>query len=330
MTSCVKTIPNRTLLIGFVVAFFLRSAFAGEVNAYFSKDDHRMAATINYSECADEGVAECISYSVTCNENSWFSPEFVINVGPVDNIASSLTTGMGGAAGGQLLLSQGWNIALEINVIEFVPNELDGGWRLTLRVANGETMIDALTPASTENAALEVAGERFLLTPQPGDGAKLMNFKSACSHFRGRATDDAGWTSYRNARFGFWIDVPPGFSAISEAQNGDGGTSMSKVGNAKMSVWGSHILEGGLATEVTNRVESIKASGWKIAYEKRSVNWASWSGINGGRVMYQRGIALCGARAAFFLFEYDFSEIATQDPIIERLVTSFKPDQQCR
>jgi hypothetical protein len=33
-----------------------------------------------------------------------------------------------------------------------------------------------------------------------------------------------GWEPYVNARFGFAVDVPPGFTLVQEADNGDGRT----------------------------------------------------------------------------------------------------------
>jgi hypothetical protein len=65
-------------------------------------------------------------------------------------------------------------VTLEINSIYLDANELDGGWTLGLGVLNGDIMLDAFTSQSTEGAVLELAGERFLIAPQAGDGAKLM------------------------------------------------------------------------------------------------------------------------------------------------------------
>ena len=143
-------------------------------------------------------------------------------------------------------------------------------------------------------------------------------------------SDASFWTRYGNARFGYWIDIPPGFSSIDEAENGDGGTSTSADGKTQMSVWGSHILEGDFATEVGSRIELSTASGWKITYQKKTHDWASWSGTKGNRVMYQRAILLCDEKAAYFNLEYDLAAISDLDPIVTRLVSSLKPGSECK
>ncbi len=98
-----------------------------------------------------------------------------------------LIEGTEGAAEGQLLLTGGSSTTLEINAVEVVANELDGGWMLTLNIVDGEAMFDGWTDTSTEGATIEVGGERFSLAPQPGDGAKLIDFKSACADLRQKA-----------------------------------------------------------------------------------------------------------------------------------------------
>ena len=54
-------------------------------------------------------------------------------------------------------------------------------------------------------------------------------------------------TPYANVRYNYWIDLPEDFSAIVESANGDGGTSQSVDGQAKLAVWGSYPSEGGFA-----------------------------------------------------------------------------------
>ena len=49
----------------------------------------------------------------------------------------------------------------------------------------------------------------------------------------GASAGDA-WTRYLNARYGYSVEVPPGFSPIAEAGNGDGGTARSPAGNATL------------------------------------------------------------------------------------------------
>ncbi|PLP61018.1 hypothetical protein CYK37_01590 [Mesorhizobium loti] len=107
------------------------------------------------------------------------------------------------------------------------------------------------------------------------------------------------WTSYGNARYNYWIDVPGDFSAIEESANGDGGTARSPDGNAKLAVW-------------------------SVAYKRQKSNWAVWSGSKGDRVYYERAIPVCNDAVAYFRLEYDKAQAKTFDPIVTQLVKSLR------
>ena len=140
----------------------------------------------------------------------------------------------------------------------------------------------------------------------------------------------ADWTRYNNSRFGYRIDIPPSFSAVDEADNGDGGVSQSPDGRSELRVWGSHILEDNFASEVSGRIEGDKADGWNVSYEKRTAKWASWSGSKDGRIVYQRAIPLCDDQAAaYFRLEYEQSQIAAFDTVVARMVRSLSTDGEC-
>ncbi|PSJ60449.1 hypothetical protein C7I85_14115 [Mesorhizobium soli] len=134
----------------------------------------------------------------------------------------------------------------------------------------------------------------------------------------------ADWHRYGNARFQYWVDIPPGFSAISEADNGDGGVSRSSDGRAELRVWGSYLLEDDFKNEVKGRVDLDVSDGWTIAYRKQGATWASWSGLKGDRVFYERAVPICDGAAAYFRIEYDKEQAKTFDPIVSRLVKSLK------
>jgi len=132
----------------------------------------------------------------------------------------------------------------------------------------------------------------------------------------------AGWSSYGNARFGYSIDIPPGFSSVAEADNSDGGISTSADGKATLRIWGSYINQDSFADEVASRIEQDKSDGWTIAYERRTAKAASWSATKGNRVFYQRAVVGCDSAAAYFDLEYDRSAIKTYDKVVGRLVKS--------
>jgi hypothetical protein len=130
------------------------------------------------------------------------------------------------------------------------------------------------------------------------------------------------WSSYANARFNYSIGVPPGFSDIMEAENGDGGTSRSSDGKAELNIWGGYLTEGDFGQEMRWRIEQDVSDGWRVIYRKRQANWASWSGTKGDRIFYERAIAACDGAAAYVRIEYERSQLQLYDVIVSRLVKS--------
>ncbi len=71
-----------------------------------------------------------------------------------------------------------------------------------------------------------------------------------------------GWGRYINPRYGYHLPLPPGFSAVLEAENSDGGTSSD--GKADLSVWGANLLDTPFADEIAERMASDEADGWAL------------------------------------------------------------------
>lgn len=132
----------------------------------------------------------------------------------------------------------------------------------------------------------------------------------------------AGWTHYFNARFGYGIDIPPGFSEVREADNSDGGVSRSADGAAELRVWGAYLVDGDFKSDVAERVRSDAGDGWTISYDRRTARNASWSGSKGPRILYMRAAKGCDDSAAYFQIIYDRSELKAYDKIVKRLVKS--------
>jgi len=132
----------------------------------------------------------------------------------------------------------------------------------------------------------------------------------------------AGWSHYGNARFGYWVDIPPGFSQVAEAGNSDGGVSTSADGRAELRVWASYMMQDTFAGEVAWTIDQDKQDGWTISYDKRGAKAASWSGTKGDEVFYERAVVGCDGAAAYFRLEYHLNEINAYDKIVGRLVKS--------
>lgn len=135
----------------------------------------------------------------------------------------------------------------------------------------------------------------------------------------------ATWSRYENGRYGYSIDIPPRFSEVAEAENGDGGVSTSGDGSAELRVWGGYLVVSDFKSDVADRVQSDRSEGWTISYDSRKAGKASWSGSRGDRVFYARAVKACDDSAAYFRIEYDRTDLAAYDAIVGRLVKSFRP-----
>lgn len=138
-----------------------------------------------------------------------------------------------------------------------------------------------------------------------------------------------GWSRYQNDRYGYSIELPPGFSPLREAGNRDGGTSRSVQGSANLAVWGTNLLVESFKSDVTGRIESATSEGWEISYRSVTAKKASWSGTRDDRILYAYGAPGCDGQAAFFQVEYDAAAKDDFDPIIRRMVKSFSARGEC-
>ena len=132
------------------------------------------------------------------------------------------------------------------------------------------------------------------------------------------------WRHYDNARFGYGIDIPPGFTQGGESDNGDGQAFKVAGSPTALAVWGSN-LTSEFESEVTDYMDFVTNEGWAISYQVTTPQWASFSGIRGGQVLYQRMVLLCdGSSYAAFRAEYSEREIGTMNSVIDILVGSLK------
>jgi hypothetical protein len=137
----------------------------------------------------------------------------------------------------------------------------------------------------------------------------------------------AEWGHYENARFGYAIDIPPGFAGQGEADDGDG--QVFSTPTAELGVYGGYILEGDFEDEIKALQQTAVEAGWTITYQAATPRWASYSGTQGSRIFYARAIALCDGAVAEFSLTYGEVDLEAFNPIVERLVTSLKPTVAC-
>lgn len=134
-----------------------------------------------------------------------------------------------------------------------------------------------------------------------------------------------GWLHYDNARFGFGIDIPPGFAGQGESENGDGQAFTTEGKPIDLLVWGGNLMEPDFESEVAAAMGYTEEAGWNLTYQASTPRWASFSGTQGDRILYQRLILLCdGMSYASFHVEYSTRDRAEMDPAVEQMVASLK------
>jgi hypothetical protein len=135
-----------------------------------------------------------------------------------------------------------------------------------------------------------------------------------------------GWEAYDNARFGYSIDIPPGFEVASEADNGDGASFYSEAGAMDLYVWGANLLED-FASEAEQAQAFATEQGYNLTYQATTPQWTSFSGSATGKIMYQRMQLLCDGQSwAAFRVEYGTRDVGEMNAVIERLVQSLRGD----
>ena len=129
----------------------------------------------------------------------------------------------------------------------------------------------------------------------------------------------AAW--YRNARFGYALDVPEEFEWLPEAENGDGRRFVSTSPAGEFSVWASYnALEHSL-----KQAADFVAEGHTIAYRRLNARegWFVLSWLDEeGRIVYRRDWL---KDDTFFvvMFVYPRSSQKFFDGVIKRVTRSF-------
>lgn len=131
------------------------------------------------------------------------------------------------------------------------------------------------------------------------------------------------WSHYANARFGYELDIPPGFEGQGESDNGDGQVFLLPNGLQELRVWGGWALDG-VEAEATGRIAADMDAGWAITSQAQSPDWAVWAGARDGRGAVSRMIALCEADGyAIFRMEFPLDRMAAVASVVEGITRSF-------
>lgn len=132
------------------------------------------------------------------------------------------------------------------------------------------------------------------------------------------------WDRYTNARFGFAIQIPPGYGGDGESDNGDGQMFRSEDGTQTLRVFGGNVLEDFEST-IADAMQYARDDGWTLSYERVTPTWASFSGTRNSLIVYARAVALCGGtQFASFELRYPKRDLDDMHSVVERLVSTLR------
>ena len=143
----------------------------------------------------------------------------------------------------------------------------------------------------------------------------------------GAADDD--WHPYANPRFGYTIEIQPGYELSRTADNAERASIHAQDTRATLMVFGTHPLDGDFETDVAERIGYEKQDGWRIIFSRVTPVWASFSGARESDVFYARASALCDGSAAYFRLQYRKSKLTSFDGVISRMAEALRPSEGC-
>jgi len=154
-------------------------------------------------------------------------------------------------------------------------------------------------------------------------------FLSAVSALSAAPARAADWWPYDNARFGYSIELPPGFGLTVLANHGDGLALAPADKSAKLLVFATPGLNGDFSSEAKIRLVLAKQDGWQVSFSKMTPQGFNFTGVRRDRIVYGRGVALCNGASAFFQMDYAKADMQRYDAVVMRLARSLKGTEKC-
>jgi len=127
------------------------------------------------------------------------------------------------------------------------------------------------------------------------------------------------YKTYSNARFSYSISYPSSLVPQGESENGDGQKFRSSDGRIELIVFGSN---NALNQTLKGMYDETRGTG-KVNYEVLKPGWFVVSGVDNGKIFYQKTILRENVFKTFRI-EYDESVKQQWDPITARIGRSFK------
>lgn len=148
--------------------------------------------------------------------------------------------------------------------------------------------------------------------------------------------DPAGWTTYRNERFGFafaypnalFQPVPPraGDGLSDPAAERSGQAFTSRDGHAFITAVAAPNATGGGPLAYRARAIANSYARARITYDRVEGDWFVVSGFKGRDIFYERVLFSCGGRVVnAWVATYPAAQRARYDPIVEALARNFRP-----
>jgi hypothetical protein len=145
--------------------------------------------TIFYTPCnPGEDASECIVYMITCQPNEVFGTGLELTVigqgeGEQPDIQALARPFLEKPYGEQKLAFaiDGKTVEIPVSAIIVAGNELNGGWKVSLRSIDAGPFYDALNESSAGTVSAAVGGFTAQLADTHSEGTALMKFKKACT-----------------------------------------------------------------------------------------------------------------------------------------------------
>ena len=174
-----------TVVAAAALVFAASQAKSEEYHSYLVENQDPPSAHLTFSPCTGEEVAECVSYSLSCDPAQTPPLQVGVLTGPVEKMAIALIKASEGIYAHVGFSGGSTKVDAPMSTIRVDTNEMDGGWMLTVGTYDEEAFRNALPAGDGEGATMTVGGETFQLSPQKGDGAKLVQWRDACKRIRG-------------------------------------------------------------------------------------------------------------------------------------------------
>jgi hypothetical protein len=130
------------------------------------------------------------------------------------------------------------------------------------------------------------------------------------------------WKNYQNARFGTKAQIPAGWTALPEPENGDGIVLESPDKRASITISGGYNEP---PTVAALEDSSEPAKGATVTYKKRGPGWLVISGTKGDLIFYQKYLLSCGNEILNSLsLEYPATDKASYDTIVKHASDSLR------